>query len=135
MFNKGILVGTFVSKSKILSFLEFLKNDLNIKLDKVFVYEVNHNCNEYLVTFKISSKVKFSNNLKDSTIIHVKNGCLFSINALNKLIDNENNEKISSNYDYVIDWEKYRNKLVILTKGQLRLDTITKIEDKCVFFK
>lgn len=135
MSKKGIIIGTFVSKTRILSFLEMLKYKFNVKLDRVFVYTIDTNQKEYLVTFKTFDKDKFIKKLSGSTIMHVKNGCLFSINALNKLIE--------SNYDFVeekpyneveVNWDDYKDKLIILTNGTLNINNISKIEDKCSFF-
>ena len=133
MSTNGIIIGTFVRKNKILSFLEALRAGYGIKLDKVFVYEIDTNQLEYLVTFKTFDKDKFIKKINNATVMHVKNGCLFSINALNKLIDQEKGDDKPNN-EYLIDWEKYKDKLIILTGGELSISKLTKIEDKSVFF-
>ena len=65
--------------------------------------------------------------------MHVKNGCIFSINALNKLIDQEK-DNITPNNEYVVDWNKYKDKLIIVTNGELTISNLAKIEDKSLFF-
>lgn len=133
--KKGVIIGTFVAKNRILSFLEMLKYRFGIKIDKTFVYAIDTNEKEYLVTFKTFYKDKFINKLSSSTILHVKNGCLFSINALNKLIETENiNEETKPNNEVEIDWDFYKDKLIILTNGSLNINHLSKIEDKCSFF-
>ena len=132
--NKGIIIGTFVKKNKILSFLENINNDFNIKFDKVFIYSIDTNFREYLVTFKTFDKEKFIKNLPNATVMHVKNGCLFSINALNKLIDREKMYYETPNNEVVVDWDKYKDKLIIVTNGELSISNLTKIEDKSTFF-
>lgn len=133
MTERGIIIGTFVKKKKILSFVETLRNDFNIKLDKVFIYTIDTNPREYLVTFKTFDKEKFIKNLSNATVMHVKNGCLFSINALNKLIEQDkDNDK--PNNEYVVDWDKYKDKLIIITNGELSVSNLAKIEDKSLFF-
>ena len=134
MNSKGVLIGTFVKKYKILSFLEFLKNKLALNLDKVFVYVISDNKDEYLVTFKSIKNNRYKYNIYDSTIMHVKNGCLFSINALNALIDMEKDGS-SDNKEYQLNWDEYKNKLLVVTNGELQIKDIDKIEDKSVFFK
>jgi hypothetical protein len=133
MSTNGIIIGTFVRKNKILSFLEALRAGYGIKLDKVFVYEIDTNQLEYLVTFKTFDKDKFIKKISNATVMHVKNGCLFSINALNKLIDQEKGDDKPNN-EYLVDWDKYKDKLIILTGGELSISKLTKIEDKSVFF-
>jgi len=134
MATNGIIIGTFVKKNKILSFLEVLMMVYKINLDKVFVYKIDTNNLEYLVTFKTFDKDKFIKNLPNATVMHVKNGCLFSINALNKLIETNKKEDTPNN-EYVLDWNEYKDKLIILTHGELAISNLTKVEDKSEFFK
>lgn len=134
MTEHGIIIGTFVKKNKILSFIETLNNDFNIKYDKIFVYTIDTNKREYLVTFKTFDKEKFMKNLNNATVLHVKNNCLFSINALNKLIERDNKGSDSPNNEYIVDWNKYKDKLVIVTNGELTISNLSKIEDKSTFF-
>ena len=135
MATNGIIIGTFVKKNKILSFLEVLMMVYKIKLDKVFVYKIDTNFSEYLVTFKTFDKEKFIKNLPNASVMHVKNGCLFSINALNRLIEQINEGSDLPNNEYVVDWDKYKNKLIIITNGELSISNLAKIEDLSLFFK
>jgi hypothetical protein len=66
--------------------------------------------------------------------MHVKNGCLFSINALNKLIEKDNEGSELPNNEFVVDWDKYKDKLIIITNGELSISNLSKIEDKSLFF-
>ena len=134
MTERGIIIGTFVKKNKILSFIETLKNEFGIKLEKLFVYSIDTNKREYLVTFKTFDKERFIKNLGNATVMHVKNGCLFSINALNKLIEKDNEGSELPNNEFVVDWDKYKDKLIIITNGELSISNLTKIEDKSLFF-
>ena len=134
MSVNGIIIGTFVKKNKILSFLETLKHGFKVNLDKVFVYSIDTNKYEYLVTFKTYDKERFIKNLSNATVMHDKNGCLFSINALNKLIEKENSDSDKPNNEYLIDWDKYKDKLIIQTNGELSLSNLSKIEDFSIFF-
>lgn len=131
--KKEVLIGTFVNKHKILSFIEKVKNLTKMNTDKIYVFIIEGNRNEYLVTFKSYSNKGLINKLYNATVLHVKNGCLFSINALNELIKEENGNTIQNHKDYLIDWSKFKNKLMIMTSGKLRLYNISKIEDITVF--
>ena len=134
MEGKGTIIGTFVKKNRILSFIEDLKNDFNVKLEKAFIYSIDTNKREYLVTFKTFDKEKFIKNLSNATVMHVKNGCIFSINALNKLIERDNNDKSKPNNEFEIDWNLYKDKLIIVTNGELTISNLNKIDDKSLFF-
>lgn len=52
MTKKKLIIGNFVNKTKILSFFEKLIYDLNISIEHTYVYLMDGNDNEYLVTFK-----------------------------------------------------------------------------------
>ena len=133
--KKGVIIGNFISKDKILSFLELLKYKFGIDLNRVYIYAISTNDKEFLVTFKTYNKDKFIKKLYGSTIMHVKNGCLFSINALNRLIEMEYDFKEEKPYNEVeIDWEFYKNKLIVITNGKLNINDLSKIEDKCSLF-
>jgi len=134
MTERGIIIGTFVKKNKILSFMETLKNEFGIRLEKLFIYSIDTNKREYLVTFKTFDKDRFIKNLGNATVMHVKNGCLFSINALNKLIEKDNEGSELPNNEFVVDWDKYKDKLIIITNGELSISNLSKIEDKSLFF-
>ena len=134
MSTNGIIIGTFVKKNRILSFLETLKYGFSVNLSKVFVYSIDTNKYEYLVTFKTYNKEKFIKNLNNATVMHVKNNCLFSINALNKLIEKEKLNSEKPNNECLIDWDKYKDKLIIQTNGELSISNIDKISDFSVFF-
>ena len=134
MTERGIIIGTFVKKNRILSFIETLRNEFGIKLDKLFIYAIDTNKREYLVTFKTFDKDKFIKNLGNATVMHVKNGCLFSINALNKLIEKDNEGSNLPNNEFIVDWNKYKDKLIIITNGELSISNLVKIEDKSLFF-
>ena len=112
--NEFFLIGVFIEKEKILSFLGFLKNKFKLNTEKVYVYNVEGKEKEYLVTFSVKDKVKFLKGVYGSTIVHTKNKSIFSINALNKLIDTLNVDKTIPNDKFEIDWEEYGNKLIII---------------------
>lgn len=131
--KKQVLIGTFVKKNRILTFLEFLSGKFKLKTENVFVYEISDNDAEYIVTFRATNKEYYLKNIKHSTVLHVKNGSLFSINALNKLIEIESGKSIG--IDYTVDWSKYNNKLIILTNGELAVKDLFRIEDKSTLFK
>lgn len=135
MEKKGFLIGVFVRKNKILSFIEELSNKYKVRGDRVFVYEIDTNDSEYLVTFKTYDKDKFINKLVGSTVLHVKNKCIFSINALNKLIEYESCNESVNNSEYIVNWNNFKNKLLLMANGKFSISNIIKIEDKSVFFK
>lgn len=131
MPNKIFLIGLFARKNKILAELEYIKNKFNIKFEDIFVYEVENDDNEYLITFKSKDKNDV-NELKSSVVFHVKNKCLFSINALNKLISENSKDANIPNKEIKINWDKYENKLMVVDKEELSIRKLTKLDNKCL---
>lgn len=135
MYKKGVIIGNFVNKNNILRYLEELKTKYNIDYEKIYVYSINSNDKEYLVTFKTYDKDKYITKIFGAKIMHVKNGCIFSINALNKLIElNYDFEKEKPYNEIEINWDEYKDSLIVVTNGDLKVSKLTKIEDKCDFF-
>jgi len=129
--KKGVLIGTFVKRDKILSFLERLRNEFHIPISRAYVYTVDGNLYEYLVTFKTLDKKNYLSSIEGATVMHVKNRCIFSINALNLLIESLNTDGEIDNSSYKIDWGEYADKLIISKSGKCSVSHISKIEDKC----
>ena len=95
MTHKGTLLGTFIKKTEILSFLEYLKNTFHMNMERVFVYAVDGNDTEYLVSFKAPEEKKNAR-FNNASVLHDKDS------------------------------------LIILTGGELHINKLTKIEDKCL---
>lgn len=131
--NKSI-VGIFVNKSKILSTIEKIHNKIGIPINRIFLYKIYGNEVEYLLTFVLDKTAVSKNMFKNAAILHIKNDCLFSINALNKLIEKEKGDLNIINTNFQLNWDKFKGYLVILTKGQLSLYKILKIENKNILF-
>lgn len=128
MGGKLALICAFVEKDNILCFLESLRNGYNVRPSRVFVYDIEGNDKEYLVTFNTFHKEKFIGKLHGATVINSKDGCFFSINALNELTST-----IEGSTE--VDWKKYDGMLLMVSNGHLRKQRITKIGDKCVFLQ
>lgn len=133
MKSENALIGIFVKKTRILSFLEFLRYKLGINIRKVYVYTVEGNDCEYLVTFSTSRKNSYLSQLHDFTILHIKSGCLFSINALNIYI-NDNKKEQTDNAYFKVDWLKLQNTLMITANDKLKIYKIRKLDDKYTLF-
>ena len=129
------LIAAFVKKKDIIGFLTMLYDNYAISPAKVFIYDIKGNDDEYLATFKVLNKARALSEIHHSTIVHVKNGCIFSINALNKLIEsNKGNEDID-NQSYQVKWEDYNGMLMMIKYGNLAISPIQKIETKDIIFK
>lgn len=131
--DKTILLASFIFPERLEWFLSYLENKFNITKDKVFCYKNLDDESKLVVTFKIYiSEGKYMNlkNLFPSAVpIHKKGDALYTINALNKLIEEVESESIG-NIDYKsvkIDWSKYQNKLILINDDKLTIFNINRV--------
>jgi uncharacterized protein YpuA (DUF1002 family) len=80
---------------------------------------------QLLLTYRIfldfDKKVDIRKELGNTIQIHKKNNTFFTINALNKLIELENNlsEGNIDHSKFNVDWNKFENKIILLKNGSL----------------
>lgn len=130
--NKNILLASFIFKDKTETFLNYLEKSFNIPKDTVFIYDVSDEY-KYMVTFKLTindkTKIDFKKDFYNATLIHKRGTAIYSINALNKLIDSLNEDNIG-NIDYKtfkIDWNQYQDKLMLIRNNNLIITPIIRI--------
>ena len=116
---------------------ELLKEELN-RFKSINEYsfgmrERNLDDDELILTFKLSLPDDKSLNLKDlfpsAVIIHKKGNALYTINALNKLIDEKAEESIGNiEYkDVKINWEEYQDKFILIKDKELKILNISRV--------
>lgn len=120
--NKTLLLASFVSKTNLTWFINHLKNNFNITEEKLFFFNIADEPNKVIVTFKIiveaGEKLDIKKHFKNTIPIHKKGMSLYTINALNKLIEVESKLELGNinHKNYKIDWNKYQN-IFILKNG------------------
>lgn len=123
MTTKTLLLASFIFPDKLEWFVNYLNTKFNISKEKIFVFSNLDDPSKLIVTFKVSlldgKKINLKKLFPNAIPIHKKGSAIYTINALNKLIELESG-LLNGNIDYKsykIDWEKYQNKF-ILTKGK-----------------
>ncbi len=130
--KKTILLATFLPLNKLEWFISFLAEHHHITIDKLFIFK-NKNDNTYIITFKIELdsdiRINFKKEYPFSTPIHKKGNTLYTINALNKLIESKNDTPIG-NVDYksfIIDWSEYNDKIILVNDNILIINDLERI--------
>lgn len=129
--NKTITLASFVYVDKIESFKKYLEKRFNIKNNQVFQYtfsETNKKILTYRVNIIDNYKIDLSTIIPPTVMVHKKGECFYTINALNKLIEEINNLN-SGNIiysDYKINWDEYQNKIIIIKNEELKIIDIVK---------
>jgi len=131
--NKTILLATFIFPERLDWFLSYLEAKFSITKDKVFCYKNLDDESKLIITFKINIQKDKPLNLKNlfpsAVPIHKKGNAIYTINALNKLIEQKEPESIG-NIDYKtikINWEEYQNKLILLNGEEITIFNISRI--------
>lgn len=131
--DKTILLASFIFPERLEWFYGYLLTKFGIKKDKIFIYKNLDDESKAIVTFKLTliDGVKIDlNRLFPNTIpVHKKGNAIYTINALNKLIEHESQLSVGNiNYkDYQIDWDKYQNKIILNNKDELIIYNIERI--------
>jgi hypothetical protein len=131
--NKTILLASFIFPERIDWFISYLEAKFSIKKDKVFCYKNLDDVTKVIMTFKFKVDKDKKINLKDlfpnAVPIHKKGNTLYTINALNKLIDLKvgvDNGNIDYK-SYKIDWSEYQDKIILLNGQELGFFNIQRI--------
>lgn len=118
------LLCTFSKYTTYLSEIESISNYYNIVDSKVYVLQNGLNRDEVFLTF---NALKNYGQFYPNTIsVHRKKdfNILYSINALNEIIKQENGGVMSTSFK--IDWENYRNSFITARDGTVKI-TPTKL--------
>ena len=131
--EKTILLASFIFPERVNWFFSYLETRFSIPKSKVFGYQNIDDESKIIMTFRISYQEDKPLNLKDlfpsAFPIHKKGDALYTINALNKLIDQMDETSIG-NTDYKsvkINWNDYQNKLIVINGKELMFLTIKRI--------
>lgn len=131
--DKSILLASFIFPERVEWFLSYLEAKFKITKDKVFCYKNLDDESKVIITFKIVTNEGKRLNLKalfpSAIPIHKKGSALYTINALNKLIESSN-EGMKGNIDYKsikVKWEDYQDKLILTNNNELMFFRINRI--------
>jgi len=130
MQQKTLLLASFVNEDKLQEFLERIKKKFGIKHNYVFFFKTGEG--NFILTYKIrvdtDRKIDIRRELPKTIQIHKKGNTIFTINALNKLIEEESGLAGNVNHkEYQIDWAKFDNKIILLKGDVLEINTIERV--------
>lgn len=129
--NKTILLASFIFPERVEWFLDYLKTKFNV--DKVFCYKNLDDESKDILTFKLTINTEQPLNLKslfpNAVIIHKKGNALYTINALNKLIEEIHPESMGNidNKSITINWSDYQNKFILINNEKLCIFNINRV--------
>ena len=131
--DKTILLASFIFPERLDWFTGYLESNFNIPKNKVFGYKNVDDESKVIVTFKLilseDKRIDLKKLFPNAIMIHKKGDALYTINALNKLIETKCGDAIG-NIDYKsfkIDWDEYQNKFILLNNKELAILNINRI--------
>lgn len=130
--GRSVLLANFSFIDNIKPFLNYLYKEFGIDKCDVFIYNINKS-NKFFITFKLSmdpdEKVDLKRTLPNSIPIHKKGEAFYTLNALNRLIEEESDIEVG-NIDHrsvEVDWSSYQNKIILLENDELVMHDIVKV--------
>jgi hypothetical protein len=118
------LLCTFTTKDELQTTLEQIKQTYYIVYNYIYVLQNKANLEELYITYNIDTQYKPTLPLKDTILVHRKkqSNTLYTINALNELVKEENGGKADK--DFIVDWDKFRNTIIVTnTEGTKKIST------------
>jgi hypothetical protein len=118
------LLCTFTTKDELQITLEQIKQTYYIVYNYIYVLQNKANLEELYITYNIDTQYKPTIPLKDTILVHRKkqSNTLYTINALNELVKEENGGKADK--DFMVDWDKFRNTIIVTnTEGTKKIST------------
>lgn len=131
--KKTVLLASFIFPERVDWFLNYLEAKFDIKKDQVFCYKNLDDESKVIMTFRITKEEDKPLNLKElfpsAILIHKKGNALYTINALNKLIEDQHPESVGNidNKNIKIDWEQYQDKLILINNKELTFFNISRV--------
>jgi len=131
--NKTILLATFIFPERVEWFLDYLENKFNISRDKVFIFQNLDDESKVVITFKLvlinGKRINLKKYFPNAIPIHKKGTAIYTINALNKLIEMETGLE-AGNIDYKnhrIKWDNYQDSLILNNHNELTIYKIKRV--------
>jgi hypothetical protein len=129
--NKELLLASFIFPERVDWFLDYLKT--NFDIEKVFCYKNLDDESKVIMTFRITvnteKPLNFKNLFPNAVIIHKKGNALYTINAINKLIEEKYPDSIGNidKKSITIDWTEYQNKFILINQDKLSIFNISRV--------
>jgi|TARA_R100000734_G_C3289413_1_gene81489 hypothetical protein len=118
------LLCTFTTKEELQNTLQLIRDTYHIVYNYIYVLQNKGNLDELFVTYNIDTQYKPDRPLDDTILVHRKkqSNTLYTINALNELVKEENNGVLDKSFS--IDWNKFKNSIIVTNvEGTKKIST------------
>lgn len=106
------LLCTFSNSTQYTTVLSEIPKQYNLIDNKIFIFANQNNLRELYLTFNVEKRDQ-NNRYKGTISVHRKKqtNTLYTLNAMNKLIEDENNGVYDKSFQ--LNWELYRNSIIL----------------------
>jgi len=121
---KSQLLCTFTNKEELEQILVEIQDTYTLVYNYIYVLQNKTNLEELYVTYNIDSLDQPNRPLRDTILVHRKKetNTLYTINALNQLVKEENNGVLDKTFE--IDWVSIKNSIMVTsTDGPRKIPT------------
>ena len=121
---KTQLLCTFTTKDELQTSLQEIRTNYKIVYNYIYVLQNKGNLDELFVTYNIDTQYQPSKPLENTILVHRKkqSNTLYTINALNELVKEENNGVLDKSFS--IDWDKFKNSIIVTNvEGTKKIST------------
>ena len=121
---KTQLLCTFTTKDGLQQTLQNIRETYVIVYNYIYILQNKTDLSELYITYNINTQYKPTYPLEDTILIHRKkeSNTLYTINALNQLVKEENNGVLDNKF--MLDWAKFKNSIILTnTEGTKRIQT------------
>jgi hypothetical protein len=126
--NSTQLLCTFTSTADLENTISVIKNSYSLVFNKLYVLENIADANQLILTYNITKP--HANTLPPNSTISVHRkkltNTIYTINAINKLIEMKNNGVLDKSYK--IDWSELQNAVLVTAYSQLKIINTNLIE-------
>lgn len=115
------LLCTFVQIDELESKLKEIQSSYTLVYNYIYVLKNKEDQDELYITYNIDSALSPDYQLPNTILVHRKKetNTLYTINALNQLIKEENGGYLDRKY--IIDWSKFRNQIILTSTSGSRI--------------
>ncbi len=110
---KTQLLCTFAENDSLHDTLQKVRENYKIVYNYIYVLQNKTNLEELYITYNIDVEFRPPVQLENTILVHRKkqSNTLYTINALNQLIKEENGGVLDTNFS--LDWEKFKNSIIL----------------------
>lgn len=121
MEEQSQLLCTFTTVDGLNTTIDIIKNTYTLMFDKIYLLENAEDSAQLILTYNVAKRDSLKLTPPPSTIsVHRKKytNTIYTINAINKLIEQKNNGVLDTSYR--IDWAELKNMVLVTAYGKLK---------------